>query len=664
MVFKKITISLLFFIQLSVVNYQLSANDSSISNSQPSVLSSHQLSGNNYIDGEVIIKYKETATDSTKKALADKHSLKTIRTIKRFRLQHMKLPAGVNVIAFIQKLKKERHIEYAEPNYKRIPLVVSPNDPNWAQQWGMAKISMPDAWEINKGSPNVTVAVIDTGVDYTHPDLVANIWSNTAEISGNNMDDDGDTRIDDIRGWNFYCPENRETYSCPGNNDPMDTWGHGTNLAGVIGAVGNNGAGVAGVNWNVKIMPLRFMYSSGTVAAEVKAIDYAIQMGARVINASYGDDTFSFAEYEAIKHAADHGILFVAAAGNGGYNHIGDNNDNTERCTKLSEELSEEANKDVYILQPCYRNYPASYSIENVIDTVTYPPLSNIISVAALTSSDALTSYSNYGATSVHLGAPGSSIYSTALNGGYQSMSGTSLATPFVSGVAALLWSQRPGATYTQIKEAILQSVDAVPALSGKVVSGGRLNAFKALQKIDEFFAEVSLQAGWNFISFPKDPSPNNTIAEVLKEVSPNVRIVWGYDNQSKVWLKYSLKTQNSTLNTLDKVETGKGYWMYMNSPATLTISGQPATFSPQSVSLYNGWNLVGFSGADNAGIDEELAKLGNDWVIVWAWTDGDWYARNIGTVTLPVLPLSTLNQSRAYWIKMNSGSRKVEWVQ
>jgi len=637
MVLKSIIISLLFFTQLSAISYQLSANDSSISSSQLSALSSQQLPGNNYIDGELIIKYKETATDSAKKVLANKHSLKTIRTIKRFGLQHMKLPPGANVEAFVQKLNKERHIEYAEPNYKRKALGVIPDDPSWAQQWGLAKISLPDAWGINKGSKNVIVAVIDTGVDYTHPDLAGNIWTNTTEIFGNGADDDGYGRVDDVHGWNFYCPEDEinGNYSCAGNNDPMDTYGHGTNVAGVIGAMGNNGTGVTGVNWNVAIMPLKFMDSSGGVAAEVKAIDYAITMGAKVINASYGDNSFSRAEYEAIKHAADHGILFVAAAGN---------------STKDTDGFS--------------RNYPASYSIENKIWKTVYPPLPNIISAAATKQDDSLDYYSNFGATSVHLGAPGSSIYSTAINSGYKSLSGTSIATPFVSGTAALLWAQRPGATYTQIKEAILQSVDVVPSLNGKVLSGGRLNAFKALQKINEFIVEIPLQAGWNFISTsvePVDPSIN----AVLKDVSPDIRVVWGYDNVSKVWLKYSLKTKNSTLNTLDAIETKKGYWIYMNKSATLTISGRPEALSPRSVSLYNDWNLVGFSGADNAGIDDELAKLGNDWVIVWAWTSGEWYVKQTSSLNYSTIqPLNSLSQGKAYWIKMNSGSRKVEWVQ
>ncbi|MCX5810905.1 MAG: S8 family peptidase, partial [Proteobacteria bacterium] len=486
----------------------------------------------------------------------------------------MKLPPGANVEAFVQKLKKERHIEYAEPNYKRKPLGVIPDDPSWSQQWGMEKISMPYAWEINKGSKNVIVAVIDTGVDYNHPDLTGNIWNNTADSSINGIDDDGNTRIDDIRGWNFYCPDNTDNISCEGDNNPMDTYGHGTNVAGVIGATGNNGTGVTGVNWNVTIMPLKFMDGTGGVAAEVKAIDYAITMGAKVINASYGDDTFSIAEYEAIKHAAEHGILVVAAAGNSSIN-----NDSSES-----------------------RNYPASYSIKNTIGTNVFPPLSNIISVAATikddpldpNKDDALASSSNYGATSVHLGAPGSSIYSTYKNGGYQSTSGTSMATPFVTGTAALLWAQRPAATYTQIKEAILQSVDTVPALADKVLTGGRLNAFKALQKINEFFVEIPLQTGWNFISTPIEPIDPSMNA-VLKDISPNVRIIWGYNNEQKQWLSY--RGQGSGVrvqNTLTSIEAGKGYWAYMDNPATLTISGQPTTLSPQSVSLYNGWNLVG----------------------------------------------------------------------
>lgn len=308
-----------------------------------------------------------------------------------------------------------------------------------ARQGGTADadIDAPEAWDIQTGSPNVVVAVIDTG-RYNHVDLLPNVWTNPGEIAGNGIDDDGNGYIDDVNGWNFYG-NNNVLYGSDACSDA-----HGTHTAGTIGAVGNNGTGVVGVNWNVGIMSLKFLGGagcSGTTANAILAVHYAANNGAYLTSNSWGGGGFS----QALKDAIDaSGILFMAAAGNGGADGIGDNNDITPF-------------------------YPASYAS------------ANIISVASTTSTDSRSGFSNYGATSVDLGAPGSSILSTTPNNTYTSYNGASMATPHVSVVAALLYAEFPGITTADVKCRILNSVDPIPALAGVTVTGGRLNAYKAL---------------------------------------------------------------------------------------------------------------------------------------------------------------------------------------
>ena len=562
-----------------------------------------------YVDGEVLIKYKETVTGTLKKKLEEKHALKTIREFKHLKIHHMKLLKGADVKELIKKLKQEKHVKYAEPNYLRKPLAI-PNDPSWSQQWNMEKIGMPDAWDISRGSREVIVAVLDTGVDYNHPDLSQNMWVNRYDYPNNGIDEDGNTingnvYTDDYHGWDFSN----------NNNDPNDTDGHGTHIAGIIGALANNNRGVAGINWNVRVMPLKFMESTGDVASEIKAIYYAVRMGAKIINASYGDKEYSSAEYDAVKYAGDNGVLFVAAAGNS----AGDN----DGPSKM---------------------YPASYD------------LPNIISVTASDASDNLASFSNYGATSVDLAAPGSGICSTYKSSDYKTESGTSVAAPHVSGVAALLWAERPDATFAEIKNAILQSVDVVPALSGKVSSGGRLNAYEALRRI---LKTIQLQEGWNFIAFPKLPSDTN-VAIVLNDISSNVRIVWGYDNNTKTWLKWKPSTLCPSPSALCSVEGGKGYWVYMNASGSIDLSSW--TTQSKTVSLTEGWNLIGYNGTDDTGVTTALNSINGKWTIIWNWTDGQWYAKHASSLNnITTQPLNSLYQGKAYWILMKE---EANWSQ
>jgi subtilisin family serine protease len=347
-------------------------------------------------------------------------------------------------------------VKYAEPNYRYYAFDDGnpeqlPNDTDFSKLWGMNNTGQADSlgqigipgvdigvlpiWQQGvTGSRDIKVAVIDTGVDWTHPDLVENLYTNPGEIAGNGIDDDANGFIDDIHGWNFGSKS-------PASQDDND---HGSHCAGTIGGVGNNGIGVAGVNWRVSILPVKFIGSdgSGSLDAALEAINYATMMKVNVMSNSWGGGGFSEAMKEAIEKARDANILFVAAAGN-------DSSDNNAAPM-----------------------YPASYDV------------ANIISVAAIDNKDRLASFSNWGRTKVHVAAPGVKIFSTTKDGGYNSFSGTSMATPHVSGVAALLLSAFPDMTYAELKDRIVKTAVKVPGLRNKVASNGRVSVFNAFNNI------------------------------------------------------------------------------------------------------------------------------------------------------------------------------------
>jgi len=343
----------------------------------------------------------------------------------------------------LDTLKDNPNVAYAEPDYL-FTINATPNDPRFDQQYALhntgrnnngtadADIDAPEAWDIHTGS-EVVVAVIDSGVDYNHPDLRENMWINPGEIANNSVDDDGNGYIDDIRGWDFVN----------NNNNPMDTNDHGTHVAGIIAASGNNGSGVVGVNWTARIMALKFIDANGTGSSSgaIRAIEYAAANGARISNNSWGGSAFSQALFDAISAANSRGHVFVTAAGN------------------------ETANNDNQ------GSYPANYE------------LPNIISVAATDKNDRLAGFSNFGASSVHIAAPGTAILSTVRNNAYSVKSGTSMAAPFVTGVGALILSQNPNLLVSDIRNAILTGADPITSLRGRVANG-RLNAFNALSNI------------------------------------------------------------------------------------------------------------------------------------------------------------------------------------
>ena len=349
---------------------------------------------------------------------------------------------GFTVVEALDALNNDPLVAYAEPDIL-LTLDVIPDDNGYSNQYGLnntgqtggvinADISMESAWDLQTGN-NVIVAIIDSGVDYNHVDLSANMWTNIAEIPGNRIDDDRNGYIDDVRGWNFNA----------NNNNPMDDNDHGTHIAGIIGAKSNNGIGIAGINWNIKIMPLKFMNSrgQGRASAAISALEYAVNNGARISNNSWGGGSYSQALFDAIQaaHSANH--LFVAAAGNSGQN--------IDRRPQ----------------------YPSSYNSPN------------IISVGASDHTDRIAIFSNYGRQTVDLLAPGVSIYSTVRNNTYREMSGTSMAAPFVAGVAALLVAEQDTLSITNLKMTLLDNVDLTDA-ANDTVSGGRLNAFSSLSSI------------------------------------------------------------------------------------------------------------------------------------------------------------------------------------
>jgi len=361
---------------------------------------------------------------------------------------------GKDAAAVVAQYLALPEVEYAEAN-SEIKLDhedgghkhVHADDEMFFQQWGLfnngqnggrvgADISAMRAWAITKGSDQVVVAVLDSGVDYSHPDLANNIWTRPEIIKQYEDDDLTDGAVDDLHGFNLV----------EDTSDPMDDNGHGTHVAGIIGAEGGNGMGIAGVNWKVKIMPVKFMDAdgSGTTKDAIEAINYVIDrkragVNVRIISASWGSTTKSRALEDVIRKAYDEGILFVAAAGNSS----SDNDRNP--------------------------HYPANYN------------LGNVISVAAVNRYDQLASFSNYGAKSVHVAAPGEEILSTWLEHDFKELRGTSMATPFVSGVAALILSQNPKMSVDDLRAKLLKSVDSLASLKGKVSSGGRINAAKAV---------------------------------------------------------------------------------------------------------------------------------------------------------------------------------------
>jgi subtilisin family serine protease len=407
-----------------------------------------------HMPNELIIKFKASASDSKRNDVMAHIHGQVQERILTMAMKHDGDNEGIIVVhtsleamEAVSAARGLDGVEYAEPNYTYNYDATSA-DPYFTsgQLWGMDAANTfgsqaSTAWAAgHTGSANVAVGVIDEGIQYTHPDLAGQVWTNPYDpVDG--IDNDGNGYVDDIHGWDFDANDN--TIYDGGTKGSVDN--HGTHVSGTIGANANT-QGVVGMNWSVTIISAKFLgRHGGTTANAVKAVDYMTDLKTRhginlvATNNSWGGGGFSQALSDAITRANNANILFVAAAGNGGGNGIGDDND-----AKAS--------------------YPSNY------------PQPNVIAVAAITSSGALTTFSNYGLTTVDLGAPGQGVWSTVAYNSYSSYSGTSMATPHVTGAAALYAATHTGATAAQIKTAILSAATPTASLSGKCVTGGRLN--------------------------------------------------------------------------------------------------------------------------------------------------------------------------------------------
>jgi serine protease len=486
-------------------------------------------------------------------------------------------------------------LRYATPDI-RLQISALPNDPNLSSLWGLQNtaggflstkdvdINAPEAWEISRGSNSVVVAVLDTGIDPSHPDLAENVWVNKAEIPANGKDDDQNGYVDDVNGCNFTVFEQGKTSSCGAK--PFNKHYHGTHVAGTIGARGDNRQGISGVAQQVSMVSLAFLddQGSGSLTDMLEAIGYAIDLKKRaqqklaggadikVINGSFGhNEGFTQPEFDAFKAMENAGILFVAAAGNGGPDGLGDNNDSKP-------------------------TYPSSYDVDS------------LISVAAIGKTGSLTYFSNYGADSVDIAAPGSGIVSTVFEGKYASESGTSMAAPHVVGAAALLYAVKPNFSPWIAKQLILSSgkdsstVGTLSALNGKVASTSMLDV-AALLKLS--------QSDLSKPKILKDPK-NQTVPKGSTLVL-NVQ-AFSSSNLSYRWLKDGKEidgARKASLTVRDTVSETAGSYYCIVSSGSLSAQSAPAqvAITDQLQSDINGDGKVNF--ADMLALFKDMGKTG-----------------------------------------------------
>lgn len=429
--------------------------------SRPAATNARLSAGQDYVDGELLLQFTDGVDESVKQKAFDKVKGQPVEKILTKAMERAGKKEGLllvkvnkNVMEAIEDLNGTAGVDFAEPNfmYKHTATATDPYFTN-GSLWGMyGPTTSPAnaygsnaaaAWATGKtGSASVYVGIIDEGIQLTHPDLSGQVWLNPHDNTVDGKDNDGDGYVDDLNGWDFA--NNDRTIYDGGNKGTLDD--HGTHVSGTIGAKANT-IGVVGVNWQVTLISAKFLgRNGGTTANAIKAVDYLTMLKNRGINIvasnnSWGGGGYSQGLYDAISRANTAGIMFIAAAGNNGTN-----NDATA-------------------------SYPSNYDLPNVI------------AVAAIDNTGALASFSQYGLTTVDLGAPGVAINSTTAFNTYSSYSGTSMATPHVTGAVALYASTHPGASVAQIRNAILSSTVPTPSLSGKTVTGGRLDANAALSR-------------------------------------------------------------------------------------------------------------------------------------------------------------------------------------
>ncbi len=430
-----------------------------------------------------------------------------------------------------------------------LKMSVSPNDPMYSYEWGLhvaqgVDMQMEGAWNVSTGNASTIVAIIDTGIQYTHPDLSANVWTNPNEIPGNGIDDDGNGYVDDVHGFNMV------------NNtgDPMDDAGHGTHVAGTIGGIGNNGVGVTGVNWRVSMIGVKFLDSngSGSTYNAIRAVDYVTALknkGVPIIlsSNSWGGGSYAQPLYDAIARARTANMLFVAAAGNNGYN-----TDNTP-------------------------SYPAGYDLDN------------IISVAAIDSSGALAYFSNRGKRTVDIAAPGVNIASTYLGSTYQWLNGTSMATPHVSGALALLYSAAPYMSWSALRDSLYQWGTPLGSLTDQVATGKTVNAFNMLTHLPTAPAPTATPIP---TSTPTPPPPTTTPTPVPTATptptpAPGYYIISGTLTVGGLKLPGARVSVTSSGGTQVVVSNSNGYFAFapIFGPTGYTVSAdlEGYAFSPST---------------------------------------------------------------------------------
>ena len=490
----------------------------------------------------------------------------------------------------------EDSLLYAEPVYIVRTMDTTPNDQFIGSLYGMPQINAPQAWDDHQGDQEFQIAIIDTGIDYNHPDLAANMWVNPGEIAGNGQDDDGNGYVDDIYGYDFA------------NNDsnPMDINGHGTHCAGTVGGVGNNGIGVAGVNWRCRLVAAPFIGSNGTGSIDnaIEAVEYCAVNLIKVSNNSWGGGGFSQALFDVVQTAGDDfGHVFVAAAGNNGSGNA---------------------------------SYPGAMTCDN------------LICVAAIDSNENLAGFSQYNATQVDLGAPGVDVVSTTPNNNYSSYSGTSMATPHVAGGVALAYSLMGDASAVEVKDLILSTTRAISSLSGRCVTGGVLDVEAAL---DSTFLgpQVTLLS-----SVPSEIDPGDALS-VLVRIDPREDALVG--DSVKVRYRYS----GGLWGQLDMTKNGPGFnW-------SATLPAVECEDNPEFYISYEG-QTAGQATLPSGGADnpyrmlvgsllvayQDNGQTNNNWTVTSSSTDGQWN-RGVPVNCGRGDPTSDADGSGSCWLTDNS---------